>query len=398
MRRFSEEAQQLIQFRHDPSVVACLDLFRANGTAYLVMEYVEGVSLAELLRRREAEGSPLTEGELRAFALPLLEGLSRVHAGGVLHRDIKPSNILVRRDDEQPVLIDFGAAKQNVALNTKSFAPLTDGYAAMEQVGDGKLGTWTDMYGVGAVLWQVVAGGNPPWRPPNPLKVESRLNALARGRRDPMPLALEIGDGRFSNTLLNTIDKCLVLRESDRVQSCDPLLKLLYTHRLEEQNKQENDPESNQLSTQDFSASSQIDIATSFPQYIGSTLKRIVQISPVVFAGFFLIFFLLYELLNSSPTHDFSNDLFDDRYFKWLGIYTGIGFFIVATLALASLSFGIPRSVTIISACTWISIGALTAIMWVMEGANDSEILLLSLLFLFFGICDSFLCISSKNA
>ena len=227
LRRFLEEANQLIQFRQDPSVVSCLDLFRSNGTAYLVMEFVEGSSLAELLRQREAEESPLTEGELRALAVPLLEGLCRVHAAGGLHRDIKPSNILIRRDNQQPVLIDFGAAKQNVALNSKSFAPFTEGYAAMEQVGDGRLGTWTDVYAVGAVLWRIVAGGKPPWTPPNPTKVESRLNAKVRGVADPLPTARTLGAGRFSDSVLDAIDKCLELPEQDRVQDCAQLLRLL---------------------------------------------------------------------------------------------------------------------------------------------------------------------------
>ena len=72
-----------------------------------------------------------------------------MHAAGVLHRDIKPSNILVRRADGLPVLTDFGAAKQNAALHSKSLAPITEGYAAIEQVGDGELGPWTDLYAVG---------------------------------------------------------------------------------------------------------------------------------------------------------------------------------------------------------------------------------------------------------
>ena len=310
LRRFSEEAQQLIQFRHDPSVVACLDLFSANGTAYLVMEYVEGMTLAELLRRREAKGSPLIEGELRALAVPLLEGLCRVHAAGVLHRDITPSNILIRRDDEQPVLIDFGSAKQDVALNTKSFAHLTAGYAAMEQVGEGELGTWTDMYGVGAVLWRVIASGNPPWRPPNPLKVESRLNAVVRGRRDPMPSALEIGDGRFSNALLSAVDKCLALRESDRLPSCDVLLKVILSqHRATDNPK--HSPDSGETSSEHILRYREYNLIRT-PQKLGSfslkILSYILKIGKIsvavivvgsvwIFFGIGVTFYTYYELL-----------------------------------------------------------------------------------------------------
>lgn len=224
-KRFLGEAKQLSQFRGDPSVVTCLEFFRTNGTAYLVMQYEEGLPLSELLERREEDGNPLDEADLLMIAERLLKGLSRVHEAGVLHRDIKPSNIFIRRKDSHPVLIDFGAAKRTVALQTKSLAPYTEGYAAIEQVGEGNLGTWTDLYGVGAVMWRVVAGGKPPWTPPNPTKVESRLSAIARGRPDPLPSARAIGAGRFSESVLGAIDECLILPEAQRVQNCGQLLQ-----------------------------------------------------------------------------------------------------------------------------------------------------------------------------
>ena len=237
MDRFLEEAKQLIAFRHHPNIVSCRDFFRAHGTAYLVMEYEEGLPLAELLQAREEEGRPFDETDLRKVMVPLLEGLAQVHAAGVLHRDIKPGNILVRREDERPVLIDFGAAKQNFAEHTKSFAPLTEGYAAIEQVGEGKLGPWTDLYAVGAVMWRMVAGGKRPFEPPDPVKVESRSNAVLRGESDPMPSARELGRGRFSERVLKAIEKCLELREADRVQDCGELLGLLDTKKKRDERR-----------------------------------------------------------------------------------------------------------------------------------------------------------------
>ena len=151
-RRFLEEAKRIVQFTAEPGVVTCLDFFRANGTAYLVMEHVDGPPLADLLQGREGSGRPLDEEELLSLVMPLLKTLSRLHEAGVLHRDVKPSNILVRRADGQPILIDFGAAKEGVALHSKSVAPYTEGYAALEPVAEGELGPWTDIYGVGAVL------------------------------------------------------------------------------------------------------------------------------------------------------------------------------------------------------------------------------------------------------
>ena len=227
LRRFREEAKALIDFQRHPSTVACSEFFRANGTAYLVMEYVDGQPLSQVLREREATGEPFTESDLLSIAVPLAEGLAHIHRAGVVHRDIKPANILVRRADQQPVLIDFGAAKQAVAEHSRSLAPYTEGYAALEHVADGRLGPWTDLYGYGAVLWRMVAGGNRPWEPPNPVKVEQRLHAVVSGTEDPMPSASELGEGRFPSQLLEIIDGCLRLRETERVQGSHELLEAL---------------------------------------------------------------------------------------------------------------------------------------------------------------------------
>ena len=223
--RFLDEAKQLIRFRTHPSIVSCRDFFRANGTAYLVMDLEEGMSLSELLQAREAEGRPFDETDLLTVMVPLLEGLDLVHVAGVLHRDIKPANILIRREDNRPVLIDFGAAKQEFAQHSKSLAPFSPGYAAIEQVAEGRLGAWTDMYGIGAVMWRMVAGGNRPYEPLHPVRVERRAHAKFRGDPDPMPSAQTLGKGRFPQSILAAIDQCLELRETDRVQGCKELLQ-----------------------------------------------------------------------------------------------------------------------------------------------------------------------------
>ncbi len=227
LTRFFNEAQQLERFRDCPNIVTCRDLFRANGTAYTVMEYVSGLPLSVLLEKRESRGEPLTEEELLDLILPLLKGLQTVHESGVFHRDIKPSNILVRREDAAPILIDFGAAKHEVSKHTKSFAPYTDGYAALEQVGGGEIGPWTDMYGVGAVMWRIVAGGSPPFLPPNPLSSQKRALELMNGQEDPMPSVRQVGKGRFSDSTLQSIDDCLVLNVKERIQSCNQLTERL---------------------------------------------------------------------------------------------------------------------------------------------------------------------------
>ena len=253
LRRFRDEAEQLRKFRNEPYIVSCLNYFEQNGTSYLVMDYDDGLPLSEFLRRREAAGQPFTEKDLLAVVEPLLEGLTVVHGAGVLHRDIKPGNIFVRRHDDitgrpaHPVLIDFGAAKQNyLARHSRSRAPYTPGYAAYEQVSSmGEIGPWTDLYSLGAVMWRMVAGGCPDdsrlfvpdesngipaekhlWNP-SPREVEKRAYALNRGWSDPMPPAVELGAGRFSTHVLETIDRCLAQYPEDRVQDCEKLSLLL---------------------------------------------------------------------------------------------------------------------------------------------------------------------------
>ena len=252
LARFRDEAEQLRKFRNEPYIVSCLNYFERNGTAYLVMDYDDGLPLSEFLERREAAGQPFTGEDLLAVVEPLLEGLAVVHRAGVLHRDIKPGNVFVRRQDDitgrpaHPVLIDFGAAKQNyLASHSRSRAPYTPGYAAYEQVSsEGDIGPWTDIYAIGALMWRMVVGGyqgderlfapgggyetiGTGTREAVPHAAERRAYALHRRQPDPMVPAAELGAGRFSPRLLKAIDRCLALYPEDRVGDCAALSGLL---------------------------------------------------------------------------------------------------------------------------------------------------------------------------
>src|SRR5262245_18652154 len=140
--RFIQEARTLAKFSH-PNIVRVYRYFEANGTGYMVMDYEQGVSLAQSLR----SGPPPSETQLKGLILPLLDGLEAVHAAGFLHRDIKPANVFVRGDGV-PVLLDFGAARQAVGEATKSLTSvLTPGYAPLEQYSrNSRQGPWTDIY------------------------------------------------------------------------------------------------------------------------------------------------------------------------------------------------------------------------------------------------------------
>jgi len=206
--RFQKEAATLVSFSH-PNIVPVYRFFTENGTAYMVMEYQQGQSLAELL----IAGRTLNEAEIYDVIDPLLEGLERVHATGFLHRDIKPGNIYIR-DDGSPVLIDFGAARQALGGRSQNLTRIfTPGYAPHEQYEtSGHQGPWTDIYALGAVMYLLVAD-EPPVDAP------TRLSSQARGNPDPLKSAVKAGGKGYSRQLLETIDRSLSIMEADRPQT-----------------------------------------------------------------------------------------------------------------------------------------------------------------------------------
>lgn len=201
-RCFLNEARLLARFNH-PNVVQVHRLFEANGTAYIVMDYVRGRSLAEELR-----GSVIaSQARLEALLLPLLDGLQSVHATGVLHRDLKPENILLR-DDGSPVLIDFGAARGELGSHSRSMLNvLTAGYAPVEQYSQkGNQGPWSDIYALGGVVYRALTGHKPP-------------DAVDRLGQDPLqPLENLITQG-FDANFLRAVDWALRVPIAERPQS-----------------------------------------------------------------------------------------------------------------------------------------------------------------------------------
>ena len=156
--RFMQEAQMLAGFSH-PTIVGVHWLSELNGTVYMVMDYVEGETYAARLQRI---GTEPDEASLIAVMGPVLEGLKEVHAKGLLHRDIKPENILIKKNG-RPVLIDFGAARESVGQTVTMTSMVTHGYSPIEQYqSKGKMGPWTDIYAVGALMCRAMTGEKPP--------------------------------------------------------------------------------------------------------------------------------------------------------------------------------------------------------------------------------------------
>ncbi|MBM3357846.1 MAG: hypothetical protein FJY54_08975 [Betaproteobacteria bacterium] len=202
LERFLVEARTLAKFTH-PNIVRVSRYFKAKGAAYMVMDYTEGESLNQMLRR----GEQFEEARLKAILSPLLDGLEAVHSAGFLHRDIKPSNILVRTDGS-PLLLDFGAARLAVrGAMHDIISVLTPGYAPVEQyISSGLQGPWSDVYSVAGVLYRVVTGENPP-------------DALSRLRSDRVGKKLNAARVRFSAPFLAAIHWALALEEKRRPQN-----------------------------------------------------------------------------------------------------------------------------------------------------------------------------------
>ena len=219
MKCFFEEGRSLAGLNH-PNVVQVLNFFRANQTVYMVMRYEEGCTLQEFMHRNRTK---VMEPFLRSMFSRLLNGLREVHSRKLLHLDIKPANIYLRTD-HNPVLLDFGAARQTLSSDTPFLKPMyTPGYASPEQYNHRDLlGPWSDIYSVGASMYACLAGVAPQ-------------PADERMQKDQLVSAVQRWSDRYSIQLLDTIDWCLKLDHLDRPQSVYSLQKALAEQIVETQ-------------------------------------------------------------------------------------------------------------------------------------------------------------------
>ncbi|MBQ8046974.1 MAG: protein kinase [Prevotella sp.] len=162
LEKFKKEARRLRQLKglHTVRVHA---LFIENGTAYYVMDFIDGKSLKDIMAERRGAFS---ENEVRTLLPQLLDALEEIHAEGLQHLDLKPANIMVDKDGTAK-LIDFGASKQMLpdgGATASSALCFTPGYAPSEQVDQNmnKFGPWTDLYALGATLFNLLSGEKPP--------------------------------------------------------------------------------------------------------------------------------------------------------------------------------------------------------------------------------------------
>ena len=217
MERYVKEAEILSRFFHLPGIVSVKDFFYENGTAYIAMEYVEGISLKEYLKRR---GDKIAWDEMLGIMQPLLQSMSVIHEAQIIHRDISPDNIMVGNDGKI-TLIDFGAARLVSGKEDKSkTVVLKHGYAPIEQYDSrGNQGPWTDIYSLCATMYKMLTG-----------KVPCEASSRMAGTELLPPRKL---NRKVPKYLSRAIMKGLEIHANDRFQTVSELYNELYSTRKE---------------------------------------------------------------------------------------------------------------------------------------------------------------------
>jgi serine/threonine-protein kinase len=210
--RFIEEAENLSKFNH-PNIVDVRGVFQENGTAYMVLEYLEGVTVASYLKKHRKMPVPMAI----EITLQILKALSLVHDFQMLHRDIKPDNIILT-PDSRAVLIDFGSSRLfDYENNENHTAILSPGYAPLEQYSENSpKHPCTDIYAIGATLYHMLTGYRPA---SSPDRTQNRL---------PMPHEI---CSDVDTVLSSIVMLCMELNMEERMQSAEELMDILQTYK-----------------------------------------------------------------------------------------------------------------------------------------------------------------------
>lgn len=219
--KFVDEATTLARFKHS-GIVQVLQIIKdENESAYMVLEFVEGQAFGAWLKQHKGT---MSEARLKHVITPIFNALEIVHHKDIVHRDIAPDNIFIRPNGEA-VLLDFGTAKQSIALHTRTMnLVVKDGYSAPEQyyAETKRQGPWTDIYALAAMLYEAVAGKRP-------LTSVERQDAVLNDEDDPLPHLASLGhEGEgYSRAFLDAIMLGLQPKASQRPQSLEEWRKIL---------------------------------------------------------------------------------------------------------------------------------------------------------------------------
>lgn len=218
-QHFLNEASILKEFQNLNSIVSVKDVIETNGTVYLVMEYIDGITLKQYVK----ENGALSFQELLPLMKPVIQALVHVHRQGLIHRDISPENLMVGIDN-QLHLIDFGAASIENGHDEKTMTViLKSGYAPPEQyLSDGKQGAWTDIYALCATMYMTLTGFAPP-------------ESIRRIQKDELPSLAEHAD--ITSWQAAAIEKGMNLNAAERFQNMESLYQALIIPPIEMDSK-----------------------------------------------------------------------------------------------------------------------------------------------------------------
>lgn len=220
MKKFIDEAKSLAKLSSLDGIVHIYDSFEANNTAYIVMEYLEGETLATFMKREKM----VPEEHAVEIISPVLQTLEEVHRRGIIHRDIAPDNIFLARGQDGKThvkLIDFGASRYASTSHSKSLTVLIKpGYSPAEQYqSNGEQGPFTDVYAVAAVLYHLVTGVRPE-------DAFERRTQLQSGGKDPLKDPSSY-NSKISENFENALMNALSVRVEDRSETAEVFLKEL---------------------------------------------------------------------------------------------------------------------------------------------------------------------------
>lgn len=219
VKLFVQEAFNLSKLKH-PNIVGVHQVFEDNDTAYMAMDYVEGFDLLETLEEGATRLNPV---ETLGVLQKILGAVGFVHSQGVLHRDISPDNILMNKTTGNPVLIDFGAAREEVSKASRALSAMRvvkDGYSPQEfYINGSEQGPSSDLYALAATFYHLITGNTPT-------NSQTRLSAVAS--RDPDPYVPLFGTvNGYPPAFLKAIDKAMSVFPKDRIQSADAWLAMI---------------------------------------------------------------------------------------------------------------------------------------------------------------------------
>jgi len=222
VKHFGAEARRLSKLQH-PHIVGIHQVFEDNMTAYMALDFVRGRDLLDTIEDPKMKLHPR---DVKDILLRCLEAVHYIHTNDVLHRDISPDNILIDGKGN-PVLIDFGAAKEEATKASRALSALhvvKDGYSPHEfYIAGSTQDASSDLYSLGATFYHVLTGEAPP-------DSQARVSAIAGDRPDPYrPVSGKFP--QFEDAFLHAIDKALSVFPPDRLQTAREWIELVDTER-----------------------------------------------------------------------------------------------------------------------------------------------------------------------